>query len=179
MIDIKALTHASVDVYTDAASTVGAAGVEGHCFWQVTWTGPLSWLAKEHINVQEAWALPTMAMHRAEHWRGKIVRLFCDNQSDVLSVRAGASKNDNILHYLRVLYFIAAIHSFTIDIQYINTKLNVADRPSRVPAHVILQDPCSPLTSFAPLTWIPPLPTHPTWEMEMATQLQLTQRRGD
>ncbi len=179
MIDTEAVVHPTVDSYTDAASTVGAAGVELPFFWQVTWSGQLKWLASQHINVQEAWALPTEAMHRAEQWRGKLVRIHCDNQSDVLSVRAGRSKNKNILHYLRVLYFISALYSFKIDIQYIHTSLNIADQPSRVPAHVILQDPCSPLKCFKPLTWVPPLPEDPQWEEEMAAQLASTLSQQD
>lgn len=163
------------EAFTDAAGW-GGGGVLIPTFWQVPWSGSLAFMADQHINVREAWCLPTMLMmpHAAPTWKGKRIRLWCDNQVVVHCAQGQRSKNEWILHYCRVLWMIEALYEFTLDVQYIPTNQNIADLPSRVPAASIIQDPrCSHFAKLLPVLWVPPLPSDPLWERQMALQVRL------
>ena len=175
MVDTSLPLEWDGEAYTDAAGW-GGGGVLVPTFWQVPWSGPLAFMADQHINVREAWCLPTMLMmpHAAPSWKGKRIRLWCDNQVVVHCAQGQKSKNEWILHYCRVLWMLEALYEFTLDVQYIPTHLNIADLPSRVPASMVLQDPrCSHFAKLLPVLWVPPLPTDPSWERKMAQQVRL------
>ena len=73
---------------------------------------------------------------------------------------------------MRVLYFLSVAFEFSFDIEYIETDKNIADKPSRVPASLWLQDEseCSPLRTRLPVQWLPPHPLDSTWEANLAAR---------
>ena len=105
MIDSTIALVCDGEVYTDAAKW-GGGGVQIPYFWQVQWINSLAYMADPHINVREAWCLPTMVMmpRAAPTWKGKRILLWCDNQVVVNCVRGQKSRNEWILHYCRVLW---------------------------------------------------------------------------
>lgn len=50
----------------------------------------------------------------AKHWRGLRVTVHCDNMGTVAVVNAGYSREHNIIHLLRCLFFIRATYQFSL-----------------------------------------------------------------
>lgn len=173
---VKAFTKL---VFTDACSSFGCGGYvpADRTFWQLEWTGTLAYMAKKngtHINVQEMFALPVMAMIGGPGWKGEVVLFRCDNLGDVHSVKKRKNKNKHIMHLMRVLHYLSALFDFVLRIEYVNTLDNLADAPSRRPALSLAQDPkeCSIYVSQLQVEWLPPRPNDLSWEAQLTSSVQ-------
>ena len=49
-----------------------------------------------------------------DQWKGHKVQALCDNTADVGAINAGVSKDKNMMHILRCLFFIEASHQFQL-----------------------------------------------------------------
>ena len=61
---------------------------------------------------------------RGRSWYGQHIQCRCDNQVVVAGVRSRKSKMKGIMHLLRCLVFIEAIHNFHLSAHYIDTRSN-------------------------------------------------------
>ena len=182
----RALRPWDVMVFTDACTGFGCAGYwpEEGKFWQVLWEGDTAYMAKfrgNSINVQEMFALPITAMIGGPDWRGKVILFRCDNQGDVYSVKKRKSRNGHIMHLMRVLHYLAALFEFVVRIEYVNTRDNPADAPSRQRAAALLGDPVlgKQYRTQVPVNWLPPRLDDPTWEASLsAVVLDRLRARG-
>ena len=67
-----------------------------------------------------------------QHWAGKLVLFRCDNDAVVAVLRKGSAKDENLLHSLRCLAFLAAHYDFIFTAQHLPGKHNqAADALSR------------------------------------------------
>jgi len=170
----RAVRPWDVMVFTDACTGFGCAGFwpDDGKFWQLLWEGDAAYMAKfrgNSINVQEMFALPVTAMVGGPDWQGKVVLFRCDNQGDVYSVKRRKSRNGHIMHLLRVLHYLAELFEFVVRIDYVNTRDNPADAPSRQRAEDIMRDPVlgRQYRTQVPVSWLPPRLDDPTWEASM------------
>jgi len=168
------LSHSEA-VSTDASGPQAAGVDEGKkYFWMYNFLDEESYYAEKIIIIKEAWALPVMAMmpQAGPTWAGKVVKFRCDNTGVVHSVRSGYSRNRDVAHLLRVLHYIGAIYDFRIIIDYVKSEDNVADKPTRCPLNMMLQDKCGLYRHYHPVLWTPPLPTDDRWEEILRRQAQ-------
>ena len=93
------------------------------------WVGPVS---DCHITVKELVPIVIAAAIWGHQWRGKRVKVHCDNMAVVYIVNHGSSKNPDAMHLARCLAFIAAKREFLITATHIKGADNVtADALSR------------------------------------------------
>ena len=111
-------------------------------------------------------------------WRGRQILGHCDNQAVTDMLRLHTSKDSNLMHLLRCLFFLEAEHDFTLSVVHIAGVANeLADDLSRnrlssflskVPQACHLPTPIpSPLTKLlldTAVTW-----TSPSWTQRFAS----------
>ena len=105
----------------------GAAWQERWLQWQrpPRWR-PISIAAKEMAPVVLAVATWGAC------WRGRVVRVLCDNSAVVFAINAGRARDKLLMHLLRCLYFFCAHHCVTLVASHIQGAVNrVADAISR------------------------------------------------
>ena len=61
-----------------------------------------------------------------QHWPGKSVLFCCDNDAVVVILRKGSANDENLLHSLRCLAFLAAHYDFIFTAQHLPGKHNQA-----------------------------------------------------
>ena len=76
------------------------------------WAGPIATL---YITIKELSPIVIAAAVWESDWRGKTVRVQCDNEAVVSIINQGSSRDEEAMHLLRCLAFISA----KFDILYI------------------------------------------------------------
>ena len=127
-------------LYTDAEQKgrVGVALIDNACGrgWYVASRVPRRWRRaliprKTQINLYELLAVTLAVRTFANELRGKRIVAFIDNTCALNMVIRGASRKDDangILHHLWLELAMLGVHA---EWQYVPSKLNIADGPSR------------------------------------------------
>ena len=121
--------HVNFRVFTDVSGSWGCGAQWERCWFQ--WQWPLEWhpiriMAKELVPIVISCAVwgPCLAH--------KTVLFFCDYISVVTVVAKGYSRDKTVMHFLRSLWFFAAIFYINIVSQHIPGVVNIpADMLSR------------------------------------------------
>jgi hypothetical protein len=125
--------HAALPaVYTDASSSR----------WGLVWRGEVRSIRFSHrqrlrsINWKELYAVLRACDIFGESWRNHAVRLRVDNLTACAYVRKGHGKNTALSSLARRIKLRELKFNFVLRADYVNTKVNKADAPSRgtVPA---------------------------------------------
>ena len=114
---------------SDASGSWGCGAWHGREWFQLRWdarSAPLSIMLKELLPIVLACAVWGPA------WGSHGVVVHCDNQAVLACLHSRTSHDKHIMHMLRTLAFVEAIHSFSLLPVYINTWDNhLADDLSR------------------------------------------------
>jgi len=135
-------------------------------------TGPLAHWHKSRavIATREMLALCVACGLWGPEWAGRHVRFLCDNKGDVDSVIKQRNRNDESMHLMRVIAYLALIHNFTFEIVWIRSEDNkIADWATRLSLSDF-QATCSDMHARV-ISWLPPLPSDPNWETTMCQRL--------
>ena len=96
---------------SDAAGSWGCGASWNLHWFQVQWDAqslPLSITIKEMLPVILAAAI------WGEQWHGKQAICYCDNQAVVAVLSSRTSREANLMHMLRCLFYIEAFHDFSL-----------------------------------------------------------------
>ena len=103
-------------------------GIEGRWI-QGTWTPdqvPLS------VEFKELFAILMACATWGHLWRRQCILVHCDNQAIVSCMSSGTSKSASVMLLLRNLFYVSALHSFTVTVKHVAGKSNcIADSLSR------------------------------------------------
>ena len=118
-----------LDLYTDSSGCIGfGAYCQGNWF-NGGWSPEL---ANHSIQFKELYPIVLATTVWGHRWSTLKVRFLCDNQSIVHSINTGTSHCPHIMHLLRNLLYIAAVHNFIVSAQHIPGVHNtIADFLSR------------------------------------------------
>ena len=126
-----------IEIWTDASGSYGCGAIapESHQWIQLQWSSHnhgginprgQSILWKELVPIVIACTV------WAKYWRGRQVTVHCDNMGTVAVVNAGYSREHNIMHLLRCLFFVRATYQFSLYATHIAGAQNCwADALSR------------------------------------------------
>ena len=116
-------------VTSDASGSWGCGAFSGSNWFQLQWNTNL--LSKS-ITVKEMVPIIIAAAIWGKLWRGKLIICHCDNQSVVAVIKARYSRDDELMHLLRTLFFIEATFGFQLEARYLPGVHNeLADALSR------------------------------------------------
>ena len=97
---------------SDASGSCGCGAFASSGEWfQLKW--PDNWLER-HITVKELLPVVLSIAIWGHMWRGGAVRCRCDNAAVVAILRSGTSKNEQVMHLMRSLFFLAAGQNISI-----------------------------------------------------------------
>lgn len=136
-------TPSQAEIWTDASGSYGCGAIAPHLrqWIQLRWPGhshtgfnprDQSILWKELIPIVIACAV------WAKHWRGLRVTVHCDNTGTVAVVNAGYSREHNIMHLLRCLFFIRATYQFSL------YATHIAGTAGQMPCYEVTHIFCTP-----------------------------------
>ncbi|KAB5587927.1 polyprotein [Ceratobasidium theobromae] len=119
-----------IRIHTDASNY--GVGIVINNEWS-SWHLIEGWKSKDrNIGWAEAIAVELAVEHITQQGiQNATIRIHCDNQGVVLAWKAGRSRNDAQNHTLSRIAARAASSNLWIDLVYINTHDNLADKPSR------------------------------------------------
>ena len=89
---------------------IGMMSSQGAWF-RFSW--PPLWTAL-HITVKEFLPIVLAVAMWGHQWQGKVVRRLCDNAAVVAVIRSGTSKDTNVMHLIRSLFFFAAKYNLIL-----------------------------------------------------------------
>ena len=113
---------------SDASGTWGCGAWWGDDWWQ--WEWPQG--CERGIAFKELFAVILSAAVWGRRWRGQHVRAHCDNEAVVHMMASRSSKNPQLMHLLRCIFFIEAGFGFTLSVVHITGVANdLADDLSR------------------------------------------------
>jgi hypothetical protein len=123
-------TQASaLHLYTDACTT-GYGAMFGTQWFAGRWTPEEEQQAlrssRDSMPWKELYVLVLAASTWGQHWQGKKIIFFTDQQGNVASIYSGSSKQPQTMQLLRTLAFLAAQHRFDYKAQHVAGVLNVA-----------------------------------------------------
>ena len=118
----------SIEFASDASGTWGCGAWCGDKWWQWEWPQGCS----KGIAFKELFAVILSAAVWGKEWRGQLVRAHCDNEAVVHMMASRSSKNPELMHLLRCLFFIEADCGFSLSVVHIAGTANIlADDLSR------------------------------------------------
>ena len=123
-------------ITSDASGSWGCGAWFGNSWFQVQWDA-----RAQSLLIAEKELLPIVLACAAwgHLWRGSQVLCRCDNQVVVACLRSRTSKVKGIMHLLRCLVYLEALHQCYLFPSYIDTKSNhLADDLSRGNLHLFL-----------------------------------------
>ena len=100
------------------------------------------------------------------HWSHKRVQFYCENMAVVNIWASQTSKHPIIMHLLRCIHFVLAVHEVELSIQHVPEAQNtIADAISPNLAHTLqATTPLSPAPiSVPPSLWQMPVTVRPDW----------------
>ena len=121
--------HPDHKIYTDTSGSFGCGAVWAQRWFQFEWlqeyaTVPIA--SKEFLPIVMACLVWGCA------WQGKVVHMHTDNEVVVAVVNSGYSKDPQIMHLVRCLFFVLAAGDISLYSHHIAGVLNtVADAISR------------------------------------------------
>ena len=119
----------TVDVYTDASGSFGCGAFWKHNWLQFRWLG--EWGGR-NITLKEILPVVLACAIWGQEWKGTTVVAHVDNQGAVAVLNAGYSKEGQIMHLMRCLFFITTWCQFRLRAVYILGRMNqAADAISR------------------------------------------------
>ena len=114
---------------TDASDMAGAGFYNKHWFVK-------NWSPEERSNDiawRELYSITLACRIWGKDFHSKRILILCDNESIVMSVNKGYSKNKNIMKLIRALYTTAVLFNFDCRLYYISSIDNeLADALSRL-----------------------------------------------
>ena len=117
-----------VEFASDASGNWGSGAWCGGTWWQLQWPLGIQW----GIAFKELFAVVLSAAVWGREWRGKRVLGHGDNESVTHMLAGRSSRNPELMHLLRCLFFIEAQHGFTLSLVHISGVNNdLADDLSR------------------------------------------------
>lgn len=141
-----------VTVFTDASQT--GAGIVSEQDWAyIAWDQDLPHMTSKHVNIKETVAVIAAAYRWAPEWRGKAVVVYTDNMTARAAINKGRCSDEETMHHIRNLYWIAHFYNFSIRCEHIKGSCNVeADSVSRLNQKGHLMFWLSKLSGGAPYT---------------------------
>ena len=116
-------------VTTDASGSWGCGAHFSSHWFQLKWT-PAA--ASHSIAFLELVPIVISGLVWGKHWKGTHVLCRCDNLAAVEVIQSRYSRDDNLMHLLRCLFFAEAAFNFTFLPQHLPGRLNeMADALSR------------------------------------------------
>ena len=116
-------------VSSDTSGSWGCGPFCGSLWSQLKWAGTV---VDSHITVKELVPIVIAAAIWGKHWAGCTVLANCDNAAVVAIINQGSSKNQECMHLMRCLSFIAAQFNFNLVAAHIKGVDNIlADALSR------------------------------------------------
>ena len=101
-------------------------------FWRVVPTGVAGVRRDFHITVKELMPVVVGIALWGRMWQGKSIHCLCDNAAVVAILGSGTSKNEQVMHLMKSLFFLAAANNITIVGEHIPGVQNgAADALSR------------------------------------------------
>ena len=141
LLDKQPITTVHVD-----ACMAGCGGVYGRDWFYCNWALDWPTASDLHINYKELLALVVAATRWAPLWTNKRIYIMSDNQAAVGMLNRGTAKHPLVMHALRWLFWLSAIHNFHLTSCYIPGVQNIAadsasrllepDQPTRLLEHL-------------------------------------------
>jgi hypothetical protein len=132
--DIERTPANSMQLYTDASSTLGFGGFfNGHWFCD-RWPDDLPSEQDKDISMalRELYPIVVAAILWGHNWSTKRILFYCDNLATVNIIKKGRSKVLSIMKLMRQLTWCSARYNFGIYSEFLPGKTNkIADALSR------------------------------------------------
>ncbi|KAL2080909.1 hypothetical protein ACEWY4_022762 [Coilia grayii] len=132
--DDHALSPEDLQLYTDAAPSVGFGGYFAGQWFASAWPREMLLLPPSAASsaVYEVYPVVIAALLWGSSWSGKRVLIYCDNEAAVFAINKGRSRAPVICPFLRRLVWTAACHQFILTAAHIPGHQNaIADSLSR------------------------------------------------
>ena len=123
-----------LELYTDAASTVGFGGYFQGKWFQGKWPVHLYICKQQGISIewQELFPIIVACDIWHSHFSGKRLQFWCDNESVVAIINSGHSNSPRIMDLMRHLVLLSMEHNFLVRAQHVPGVSNaIADSLSR------------------------------------------------
>ena len=129
MMSVVSRNQPDITVSSDASGSWGCGALCGSLWFQLKWAGAV---VDSHITVKELVPIVIAAAIWGEQWAGSTVLANCDNAAVVAIINQGSSKDQECMHLMRCLSFIAAQFNFNLVAAHIKGVDNtLADALSR------------------------------------------------
>ncbi|KAL2096688.1 hypothetical protein ACEWY4_008836 [Coilia grayii] len=132
--DDHALSPEDLQLYTDAAPSVGFGGYFAGQWFASAWPREMLHLPPSAASpaVYEVYPVVVAVLLWGSSWSGKRVLIYCDNEAAVFAINKGRSRVPVICPFLRRLVWTAACHQFILTAAHIPGHQNaIADSLSR------------------------------------------------
>lgn len=133
-LDNNVTPSPDIELFTDAASTVGFGGYFDGKWFQGRWPQPMQLNRKQGISIewQELFPIVVACAIWHPHFVGKRLQFWCDNESVVTIINSGHSKAPRIMDLLRTLTLLSMKHNFFVRARHVPGASNdIADALSR------------------------------------------------
>ena len=124
-----------LDLYTDAAGSIGYGGYFNGRWFSEQWPTELHTLAGSRMSIalMELFPIITAAVVWGHQWKGKSVCFHCDNQATVAIINKGRSKIPLLTSFLRRLTLTAVSCNFVFSAKHVPGVHNhISDALSRL-----------------------------------------------
>lgn len=131
--ELQLTNSADIELYTDAASTVGHGGYfQGYWFCE-TWPLDLPIGQDENsMAFRELYPIVVSAILWGAQWTTKRILFHCDNQATVAIINKGRSRSTVLMRLMRRLTWCSAKHNFVVYAQFVPSAMNlISDALSR------------------------------------------------
>lgn len=113
----------TVSLYTDASGNWGCGAIWGTKWLQWKWNKKAQ---QWHIAPKELLPIVAACLVWGKQWAGKRVQCYCDNMAVVEVLNNGYSRDKDMMHLLRSLFFITEYNSIVLQAIHIAGSTNVA-----------------------------------------------------
>ena len=134
LLDSTVTPSPDMELFTDAASTVGFGGYFNGKWFQGRWPTHMEINKERGISIewQELFPIVVACAIWYPHFAGKRLQFWCDNESVVSIINSGHSKAPRIMDLLRFLVLISMKHNFFVRACHVPGVSNdIADALSR------------------------------------------------
>lgn len=133
-LDTTVTPSPDLELYTDAASSIGFGGYFNGQWFQGRWPPHLQLDSTRGISIewQELFPIVVACAIWFPRFSGKRIQFWCDNESVVAIINSGHSKVPRIMDLLRFLVLISMKHNFYVRARHVPGVSNeIADALSR------------------------------------------------
>ena len=133
-LDSTVSTSPDLELYTDAANSVGFRGYFNGQWFQGKWLPHMHLSPTKGISIewQELFPIVVACGLWLLHFSGKRIQFRCDNESVVAIINSGHSKAPRIMDLLRFLVFLSMKHNFFVRARHVpGVSNNIAAALSR------------------------------------------------